>query len=335
MHGIKQVKYSREALAAKKERERAKLTEYQSLTAEVLARRKESSWTAESFDLTTKLLHVNPEFYTVWNYRRNILLNGLFPERTPTQINDLLSDDLSLTTAFLKQHPKVYWIWNHRQWCLQQVPDGPSETDVNGWRQSYWNKELFVVEKMLDADPRNFHAWTYRRYVLAQMPVKRTEQSELAYTKRKIEANFSNFSAWHQRSKVLTSLWASGKLDKAKSSQEEFDLVQNAMYTDPNDQSVWIYHRWLIGPGDDRNILEREIASIQELLDEQPDSKWCMESLVFYKRLLLKRYGDVMTNEGKRDLGSECLDLLNKLQDIDPDRRQRYADLAHDAPHVQ
>lgn len=25
--------------------------------------------------------------------------------------------------------------------------------------------------------------------------------------------------------------------------------------------------------GDDRNILEREIASIQELLDEQPDSK--------------------------------------------------------------
>lgn len=60
-----------------------------------------------------------------------------------------------------------------------------------------------------------------------------------------------------------------------------------------------------------------------------------MESLVFYKRLLLKRYGDVMTNEGKRDLGSECLDLLNKLQDIDPDRRQRYADLGESSyvPH--
>lgn len=35
----------------------------------------------ESFDLTTKLLHVNPEFYTIWNYRRHILLKGTFPAR--------------------------------------------------------------------------------------------------------------------------------------------------------------------------------------------------------------------------------------------------------------
>ncbi len=112
-------------------------------------------------------------------------------------------------------------------------------------------------------------AWNYRRHVLAQMPVKRSQISELAYTKRKIESNISNFSAWHQRSKVLTTLWDSGKLDKAKAIEEgmctvgatsgnsliiqspaEFDLVRNAMYTDPNDQSVWIYHRWLVGSGE-------------------------------------------------------------------------------------
>ncbi|KAL7283282.1 hypothetical protein ACG7TL_002711 [Trametes sanguinea] len=327
MHGVKFVKYSREALAAKKERELVKLREYQTLTAEVLTRKKAKDLTQESFELTTKLLQVNPEFYTIWNYRRNILTGRVFPESSPAQINELLSNDLSFTTTLLKQHPKVYWIWNHRYWCLRQVPDGPTEADPNGWRQAYWNKELFVVERMLDADPRNFHAWNYRRYVLEQMPVKRPEQTELAYTRRKIEANFSNFSAWHQRSKVLASMWEASKLDKAKSLEEEFDLVKNAMYTDPNDQSVWIYHRWLIGSGQDKGILDREIASIRELLEEQPDSKWCMESLVFYQRLLLRKHEGSVSGEIRSRIEGECLELLNKLQEIDPDRKQRYADL--------
>lgn len=59
-------------------------------------------------------------------------------------------------------------------------------------------------------------AWDYRRYVLASLPVKRPESDELAYTTRKIEANFSNFSAWHQRSKVYMSMWEKGLLDEAK-----------------------------------------------------------------------------------------------------------------------
>ena len=33
----------------------------------------------------------------------------------------------------------------------------------------------------------------------------------------------------------------------ASSQRKEFELVKQALYTDPDDQSAWIYHRWLIG----------------------------------------------------------------------------------------
>lgn len=158
------------------------------------------------------------------------------------------------------------------------------------------------------------------------MPVRRSEKAELAYTTKKIEANFSNFSAWHQRTKVLSSLWANGDVDRTSSLQKEFELVQNAMFTLPEDQSAWLYHRWLIGSGDDKVTLEREIDVIQALLDEQPDSKWCMESLVTYKQLLLKKHLQMGSQEGLT-VSSQCLTLLGQLEEIDPMRRQRYQDI--------
>ncbi|KAJ3737302.1 rab-protein geranylgeranyltransferase [Lentinula guzmanii] len=327
MHGVRRARQSKEALEAKRRKEQSKLRDYLALTDDVLTRKKRNEWSREALHATTQLLQVNPEFYTVWNYRRRILINGVFPESTPEQIKDLLTDDLSLTMEALKIHPKVYWIWTHRGWCLNNVPSRPGisdDGDPRGWEKELWNQELFVVEKLLDADPRNFHAWSYRRLVLESMPVPKLETSELAYTTRKIESNFSNFSAWHQRSKVLSSLWSQGKLDETKSKEEEFDLVHNAMYTDPKDQSVWIYHRWLIGSGDSRDILEREIAIIQSLLEEEPDSKWCMESLVHYKRLLLRNHASSVVTS---TLTQDCIKLLDQLRKVDPGRRARYNEI--------
>ncbi|KIJ60638.1 hypothetical protein HYDPIDRAFT_177343 [Hydnomerulius pinastri MD-312] len=324
MHNVKRGPQSQAAIQARKERERSKISEYLALTEDVISRKKASDWSQEAFDQTQHLLQLNPEFYTIWNYRRNIMLNGIFPRSTPEEINNLLANELVMTTTALKAHPKVYWIWNHRRWCLENVPDGPAVDDQPSlqWRKANWDRELAVVEKMLDADARNFQAWNYRRYVLASLPVQRPETSDLAYTTRKISASFSNFSAWHQRSKVYSSLWNAGQLDPYLMPTKEFELVHNALYTDPDDQSAWIYHRWLIGSGDNMEQLQQEVAVIEELLGEQPDSKWCMDSLVYYNRLILEKH-----RPGSEELRQRCLDLLQELANIDSPRKLRYQEI--------
>jgi hypothetical protein len=60
-----------------------------------------------------------------------------------------------MTTTALKVYPKVYWIWNHRRWCLEHIPECPDPADTQTWRRSIWERELFIVERMLDADSRN------------------------------------------------------------------------------------------------------------------------------------------------------------------------------------
>ena len=151
-----------------------------------------------------------------------------------------------MTMSALKAYPKVYWIWNHWRWCLEGV--------FHGW-----------AEKMLDVDPRNCEspsmsnlsiqlkmlcslvAWYY---ILSGMLTPRPESSELLYTSKEIEANFSNFSVCHQRSKTL---WAQGELNERYeprniASSITMTLLRDRLritaqcYTDPNDQSVW-YHR--------------------------------------------------------------------------------------------
>ncbi|EJD05742.1 rab-protein geranylgeranyltransferase [Fomitiporia mediterranea MF3/22] len=331
MHGVKRTRYSAEALEARRLKEHSKLEAYLKLDDDVLAKKKAKDWTLDALNLTTRLLTTNPELYTVWNYRRDIFTNGVFvdPQCTPSDIRDILITDLELVTSFLRQYPKVYWIWNHRRWCLEHIPDGPAE-DSLGWKKTSWAMELRAVEKMLDVDARNFHAWAYRRYVLASMPVKRSESAELAYTKQKIEANFSNFSAWHQRSKVFTSMWEQGLLDEAKSKEEEFELVKQALYVDPYDQSSWIYHRWLIGDGSNETLLQREIGVIEELSEVEPDCKWCLEMLVHYKKLRLEKYLSHKPGiETERDrVRSECLSMLSKLEKIDSYRAKRYQEIS-------
>jgi len=74
-------------------------------------------------------------------------------------------------------------------------------------------------------------------------------QKEFDMTTEMIEKNFSNFSAWHYRSKLLIKIHeSSGSLYQVPIPviESELEKIKHALFTEPNDQSSWNYHRWLM-----------------------------------------------------------------------------------------
>ena len=176
-------------------------------------------------DLISKLLRWNPEYYTIWNYRR-LLLQHFFSEyRAPDGSDqrvtiDLIADDLTFLLPLLRKFPKCYWIWNYRLWLLEQA----SRLLTGDEARNFWQQELMLASKMLSLDSRNFMGWGYRRTVVAalensQLSPDRSAAGlvaqEFEYTTKMINSNLSNFSAWHNRSKLIPRLLNERNADHA------------------------------------------------------------------------------------------------------------------------
>jgi len=84
---------------------------------------------------------------------------------------------------------------------------------------------------------------------------------DLKLSKQLINRNFSNYSAWHLRALVQQRLPQDGQASQGdlQGLQDpidiagELDWVQQGIYTEPNDQSVWLYHHWLTTLGRGRS----------------------------------------------------------------------------------
>ncbi|KAF2470611.1 protein prenylyltransferase [Lindgomyces ingoldianus] len=363
-HGVARVSGTNPAIRSEelRQKELEQIAAYNNLVDLVNFKVADRQYTVEVLDLTTRLLNENPEYYTIWNHRRRILLDLLLipssDDRPSTTLyrrgEELIHDDLQLTFALLRKFPKCYWIWNHRIWILQK-----GELSFNSASaRKLWLGELQLVGKMLHLDSRNFHAWTYRRFVVAQLErmqasvtdtslesVHSTQsltESEFAYTTKMIKTNLSNFSAWHNRSKLIPMLLDERSADSAARREllgDELALICTAINTDPFDQSIWFYHQFLMSTLSPKcasqNMIVRDLSNqdrqryyahemeyIQDILEDETECKWIYEALLHCASCYLEIEGSTQA--------FTVLDMrgwLRELKRLDPLRRGRWDDL--------
>ncbi|KAM3682508.1 hypothetical protein ACJW30_12G077700 [Castanea mollissima] len=213
----------------------AKAEKLRNLQSQFLCFHRNNIYSKEALEVNAKLLEINPEHYTAWNYRKLAVEHRLTQsESDPDSVNSILNEELKVVESALRQNFKSYGAWHHRKWVLSKG-------------QSSLDHELRLLDRFQKADSRNFHAWNYRRFVASLLNI--SEVDELQYTTDMINKNFSNYSAWHNRSVLLSNMLkrkAQGFFPKEKVLNEEYELVHQALFTDPDDQSGWFYHLWLL-----------------------------------------------------------------------------------------
>ncbi|OHF02448.1 geranylgeranyl transferase type-2 subunit alpha [Colletotrichum orchidophilum] len=259
------------------------------------------------------------------------------------EVVETLKNELMFTIPLLLEFPKSYWIWKYRSWLLQQAIDILPRPVA----RRIWEEELGLVSKMLTKDRRNFHAWGYRRKVVATLEGagldgKSLVESEFAYTTKMINMDLSNFSAWHNRSNLIPRLLEErGADDKARQKflEDELDLVREALNVGPEDQSLWFYHHFLvqnmtesdgrpkIAPslsGEEKaSYVKREIEDIKDLLEDYDDITWIYKALLDYTRALPRVEGRALNDEETEELQT----WMAKVRQLDPMRNGRWKDL--------
>ena len=79
---------------------RAKLTKFRSLAGALLSKKKKGVYTEKALQYTTMMLKRQPDFHTIWNYRRDIL-NSLLSDANDAKRNTYLKSEFEIVEYVL------------------------------------------------------------------------------------------------------------------------------------------------------------------------------------------------------------------------------------------
>lgn len=267
----------------------------------------------QTYSTVRRALEANPDEYTLWAFRREVLIARC---RTDQAVQELWREEINLTTRALQRHPKAYPAWQHRLWLLERGHTllGVDNDAVNEALREEQRLSAFMLSK----DGRNFHGWAHRMRVKAIIKAQSPDQTltldreELAFVESKINEDFTNYSAWHHRSTLLPRVYTERA---AEYLADELQFVRQAFYTEPDVQSAWFYHRWLLAGAPAQGsravvrpeILKDELAACEELLTIEPEARYALQTKAC-----------ILINLGRSMEAEKALDSLEKIVSIVP-----------------
>ncbi|KAK5658621.1 hypothetical protein OQA88_2014 [Cercophora sp. LCS_1] len=287
-----------------------KITKYRSLEDQVRDHAARGDFSLDAFQLTSKLLRLNPEYYTIWNVRRRSLLtSGLLSRRSAVSSPSKASPSGSLTGTTTTPFA------NSSSSSSIRTPPGPNSqtTGTSGTTVDdrvedpaaaeqrdldILKSELGFTIPLLHESPKCYWIWNYRLWILNQaierLPVpvaRRIWEEELGLASKMLTRDQRNFHAWGYRRHVVNEL-ESQRLNGASMVEAEFDYTLTMIRANLSNFSAWHRRSKLIpryldekGYNDQkrREFLDEELGRVRDLLGVDPKD----QSLWYYHQFLM------------------------------------------------
>lgn len=319
-HGVARTNRSR--TEEQRQQELEKIQKYRDLEGQVRSHVANNDHSPELFQLTTKLLRLNPEYYTIWNVRRqHLLTSGLSCKPSPgsSPSTALQSSSQTATTTTCSAESS-----SSSSTATQPNPEsqttGRSGTTADGTAApTSAGEDVLVVDEKAKAQqndlgvikselgftvpllmefPKCYWIWKYRSWLLQQAierldPVvaRRIWEEELGLDTKMLTKDRRNFHAWGYRRNVVKHL-ESAALNGKSMLESEFEFTTKMIRVDLSNFSAWhnrskLIPRLLDERGADavarKKFFDQELALIKEGLNVGPDD----QSLWYYHQFLM------------------------------------------------
>ncbi|KAL2195925.1 hypothetical protein P885DRAFT_78853 [Corynascus similis CBS 632.67] len=319
-HGI--ARTSRVRTEEQKRRDLERIAKYRELEDQVRAHIARGEYTPVVFQLTSKLLRLNPEYYTIWNVRRRCLISGSFsrpsagssclkassstsPSATTTPSFTSCSSSSSAATRPAPGSPTAGTSGTTADpAATSTTPDVPEKEDsaaaaaAETQDLSIIKSELTFTIPLLLESPKCYWIWSYRLWILQQAiarlrpaVARRIWEEELGLASKMLGKDRRNFHAWGYRRHVVQQL-ESATLEGSSMVEAEFAYTDKMINTDLSNFSAWhsrskLIPRLLDERGADnaarRAFLDKELAQIRNALNVGPED----QSLWYYHQFLV------------------------------------------------
>ncbi|XP_071107699.1 protein prenyltransferase alpha subunit repeat-containing protein 1-like [Haliotis cracherodii] len=262
--------------------------------------------------LSRAVLLIQPDCYTVWNIRKDLVEYG----------DVTIADDLNLGSLILSKHPKSAETFIHRRWLLHKLlnqclaSSNDSNTSNNSCQQDgcvnmdaigvdllpqvdnhahnnhmlqvavdrdvqgQIQQELSVCRRAADRYPCNYHAWSHRIWTLQHCYhcSIRVLLAELHATQSWAANHISDHSGFHYRQFILNQLL------------QQADILRDKFCTDAH------------------NLLERELELILDLINSYPGH----EALWYHRKFVFHSLHHSLSKTVKSSSHSQHISLLDK-----------------------